>query len=239
MRRSLLRLTLILVVFGLPLLASSNSIAGKPDPGQGGCTICENFGGCFVCVGAWNGYFSCQAWCDMCVYWTGPGCSPEIENMAKRPADSPRKMTSRVLKAQSKSIRDVAASDPYLALVLLKLREIPIMSESGTLKLSPVAISATDIEDLLDSGRLGSRKFDRLHREAMTVNRSIESGKISPVVYSITVQDFDSAAPVIRIQVEKSPILETLHRVLEMRVTPGEEAGTNTPLWKLEEWRMN
>ncbi|MGA9769479.1 MAG: hypothetical protein WBV94_10590 [Blastocatellia bacterium] len=242
MRRTLLTVTLILASFGLPMSNSSHSIAGKSKPNSGMCSTCQmDFGGCFVCTGAFEGEggFGCLAWCDMCFVQYGGECPYPDGMQSEHHVENSQKLIGRTLKAPSKSILNVAAGDPYLALALLKLREIPIMGEYGKLYLSPVAISATDIGDLLDSGRRGSKSISRLYGDALQANRLIATGKTSPIVCSVLVKEPDSAAPVISIRVEKTPFFETLYRTLEIKVVPGEEVSTKRPLWKIKEWNVN
>lgn len=235
MKRSIVTVTLIVASIGFPLLLGSQTAAGNPAPGSPQCETCIIAGGCFVCGGGFSGGNSCLAWCDMCTLW---GTCSWIESAGPQP-DVSYQPLGRTLKARPQNLRDIAIAEPHLAVALMKLSQFPILKDSGRILLSPISLSEPDTGELVESGQLGLKTLNRLHAQALEVNRLIEKGKSSPLIYNITLTHVESSYSIIRLSLESGTVAGAHHTTLEMKVVPVEESSTNTPLWKIKEWSVS
>ena len=229
MKRSMLVLTLT-IGLSIPLL-NGGAVAGNPKPVPRFCENCGMAGGCFFCGGDFSGGDSCLAWCDMCTLWGYCIDGPAFPDVSYQ--------LGRTVKARSKNVRDVAFTDPYLAFGLLRLGRFPIIRESGTMYVTPVAVSANDLRDLAESNQQSAIVSGRMLSEALQINRLIEDGRSSPLVYSITLLPVDESTSILRLRLEKGAPVGASHTTLELTVVPSADPKTKESTWKIKDWKLS
>lgn len=235
MKRSILCITLIVGYLMMPLVSSGARVEREVTARAGDCTNCQSFGGCFVCTGAFGGGSSCLADCFHCTLW---GFCDPLGDGASIQEGGAAKFVARTLKVQPNTVREIAARDANFALALLKLSSEAMMGETGKLFLTPVAVSTSDIEQLLNGGKGAAGVLSKLQLDAQRLNRLIADGKANPLIYAVSLSDANSLTPTLSLQLISDSAPASGHSTLDVRLRASEESTVNKLNWQIEGWEI-
>lgn len=183
---------LITVLFaGLLCVPFSVFAKSKPEalpPLQQACVGCGFKHGCASCVGGGTAVycetFNCGA-CEEDGY-----CVPGTTRASLAVSDSSGKL--RQIRLSEKVIRQISALHPRFAITLAEMNVYGFSPGKRRVYWTPVELTSSDVEAFLHKGTHASF-FDDYDEKARALNRLIQAGELSRIVYAISIENTDTA----------------------------------------------
>jgi hypothetical protein len=220
-------LAIVFVAFLLvPLTTEAWTTAGgkklkRSNAPQGfvGCLQCIIRSNCWYCISnsGQGGGNTCQADCTFCNLGTvckagGFGCSPRDSSLVEPLS------FRRILELAPNTLREIAESHPRFGMALALLNKSGFSGGESTLYLSPVDVSSKDVETYLNPKRVSDKFLRRRNQQAKLVNALIADGKMSPVVYEVSVSTPDSPVPTLTLRaISGQPFADPAYSSLEIK----------------------
>jgi hypothetical protein len=200
-KRHLASVILLVGLLCIPLTELANT-KPKATPGlrQVACVSCGyNNGNCRTCVGGGTATYCTTFNCGLC--GEDGECSqnlssakPSIQSVTTTKEKEPLTISSSV-------IRDIGLAHPRFAITLAEMNVYGISPGEQRLYWTPKTFSSSDVEMFLNKGA-HSKYFRQYDREIRGINRLIQKGELSDIVYRISTKLTEDGSWWIRMQVE-------------------------------------
>jgi hypothetical protein len=172
------------------------------------CVHCATRGDCKSCQGGGTSSDCNTPDCSTC--WTGGTCGGGggiggIYLKANAQSGLPSRSDSDVpLRIGQDVIEEIAAVHPRFGATLANINVFGFYDGLQHVYWAPVKISANDIDAFL-SRREHTEYFAKLNNRARRLNRLIQEGKATEIVYDLVVESSDSKTRTIKMQVTSNP----------------------------------
>jgi hypothetical protein len=173
-----------------------------------GCVHCGLRGDCKICQGGGSAAYCNTPDCSSC--WEGGSCEGGgggIGGILKANAQAglPSRSDSEVpLRIGRDVIEEIAAVHPRFGATLANINVFGFYDGLQHVYWAPVKISANDIDAFL-SRREHPEYFAKLNNRARRLNRLIQEGKATEIVYDVVVESSDSKTRTIKMEVRSNP----------------------------------
>jgi hypothetical protein len=219
------RYWLCISVLAIALLYAPMTIIAKNDPGPVAREdICISCGvgedGCKSCVGGGSKTYCRTYNCGACSSEGNCHIGVIIESASE-------KSGIRSLKLSSNLIRDVGSKHPRFAATLAEMNAYGFFPGERQINWAPVRLTPADVEAFLNKGTHASF-FKRYNKEARRLNRLIQRGELSDIVYTVSVKNSEDDAWSVEMMVEgQTAIAESgdpAYSALEIKIKPNKIA---------------
>lgn len=221
-------------LFCLPFSAIAKSEPEAAPSLQEGCTSCGyNKQGCASCLGGGTATFCVAFSCGACEQ--EGQCNPLPTRASQAISDSAKQQHIRL---SEKVIRQIAALHPRFAITLIEMNGFGFSPGKRTVFWTPVELTSSAVDAFLSKGTHGSF-FDQYDEKARSLNRLIQAGELSSIVYSVSIENTDGLWS-IKLQVQGDlatvdPAFSTLEIQVKAKASQGAQTGQtqNKERWEI------
>jgi hypothetical protein len=170
------------------------------------CVRCAfNGGGCRTCMGGGNAVY-CETFnCGLCSEDGecdgGIGGSMLSKNQSVQSTTPTTSKDSEPLRISSRVIREIATMHPRFAITLAEMNIYGIFPGERRLYWTPIKLSTSDVEKFL-SKEAYSKYFRRYDQEVRKLNRLIQKGELTDIVYRVSTKQTEEGSWTIMMHVE-------------------------------------
>lgn len=147
------------------------------------------------------------------------------------------------LRLSGKVIREIGAKHPRFAITLAEMNVYGVSPGKRRVYWTPIPLTTSDVAAFL-SKEAHSRFFKQYDKDVRKLNRLIQKGELSDIVYAISIKDTEDGYWSIEMKVETElaaasvdPGYSTLE--IDVRVTPAVQNSLGQPSRKKVTWRLH
>ena len=221
------RLVLSGAVVGLILCRQFTAFGeGDPKPrslSRPACVQCGFRDDCRSCVSGGNASFCETLNCGACEE------SGDCAQVFITQEQAIRREPAEPLTLSSKVIKDIGLTHPRFAATLAEMGVYGITPGTRRVKWTPVPLTPSDVEAFLgkDAHRRFFKQFDK---EARRLNRLIQNGELSDIVYAVSINANDDGSWSLQLKLTSDPSTATVdppYSTLDLQVA-GPQAALST-----------
>lgn len=221
-QRCLHLIVLFIVLVSAPITGLAKSDP-KPKRQQVACVQCAVEDGCKTCVAGGSALrcrtFNCAACETSGTCNSGGGGAVDPGEGGGFSLDSRDKQSLRLSPV---IIRDIGTRHPRFAVTLAEMTSYGISPGERHVYWAPVSLSSADVEPFLNKAA-HSLFFERFDEQTRKLNRLIQKGELTDIIYHILVTRSDEGAWLIKMHVEGEVVISSgdpAYSALEIRIEP-------------------
>lgn len=217
-----------------PLSVLANSKPRTRPHARRECVTCGFQGDCRICVGGGDSAY-CQTFnCGACS--TGGTCLGLDMWSTQVASDG-----NQSLRISSKVIRDIGTKHPRFAITLAEMNSYGISTGERRVYWTPIPLTPPDVEAFLNK-ETHTRFFERYDRKVRRLNRLIQQGELSDIVYAVSVEQPKEGSWSITIRVKGdlagATADESVYTTLEIEVGDDQPSLGQGASQKIVKWQL-
>lgn len=215
--------------------------AGAP---QSSCVRCAfNPMGCRTCTGGGTGLF-CETFnCGLCEEDGECALGIQSGKGTVQSAAVTDTQDKEPLRISSRVIREIGSVHPRFAITLAEMSGYGISPGEHRLYWTPIKFSSEDVERFLNK-ETNSKYFRRYNQDVRKLNRLIQKGELSDIVYRVSTKQTEEGSWSIRMQVTSdmaaASMVDPAYATLQMNVSasPAVQGAVGARSQKKETWQI-